>query len=56
MPDFDFIDHATLFGPPEGGRDETQLQEELVLLFILKSARRLRDFTPSQPHFAKFRD
>ena len=56
MPDFDFVDTATLFVPPASDRDETILQEEMSLLCILESAHRVRYLTPCQPHFAKFRD
>ena len=56
LPDFDFVETSKLFKPPVSDRAEAQLQEEMVLLCIIESALRVRYLTPSQPHFAKFRD
>ena len=56
LPDFDFLDPATLFEAPPSDRDETVLQEELGLLLIAESAHRGRYLAPCAPHFAKFRD
>jgi len=55
MPDFDFVDHATLFGPPTTDKAQLRLLEEFGLLIILESARRLESLAPCQPHFGKFR-
>ncbi|KAF9870424.1 hypothetical protein CkaCkLH20_12091 [Colletotrichum karsti] len=55
LPDFDLINHATLFTPPRSIPEETQLQEEMTLLCIIETADRVRDLTPCNWHFEKFR-
>jgi NADPH:quinone reductase-like Zn-dependent oxidoreductase/2-polyprenyl-3-methyl-5-hydroxy-6-metoxy-1,4-benzoquinol methylase len=55
-PDFDFVDVSMLFSPPKSDRIETRLQEEMVLLFILETAEKVKALAPCQPHFTKFRD
>ena len=56
LPDFDMVDHATLFSPPRSIPEETRLQEEMTLLCILETGDRVRGLTPCSWHFEKFRD
>jgi NADPH:quinone reductase-like Zn-dependent oxidoreductase/SAM-dependent methyltransferase len=56
MPDFDFVDVAPLFKPPPSDRDEARMLEELTLLCIIDSIKKIDNLTPGQPHFYKFRD
>jgi NADPH:quinone reductase-like Zn-dependent oxidoreductase/SAM-dependent methyltransferase len=56
LPDFDFVDYASLFKAPPFDRNEGRLLEELTLLCILESAHRLEGLTPKQPHFSKLAD
>jgi len=56
LPDFDFIDISKLITPPKSDRIETRLQEEMVLLFILETAGKIKDLTPGQVHFTNLRD
>ncbi|OJJ41603.1 hypothetical protein ASPWEDRAFT_48144 [Aspergillus wentii DTO 134E9] len=55
-PDFDFVDHNTLFTPPRSNQEETRMQEEMTLLCILESVEIVKGLTPCQPHFAKFQE
>ncbi|KAI1483952.1 polyketide synthase dehydratase-domain-containing protein [Daldinia eschscholtzii] len=56
LPDFDMVDHATLFNPPRSVPEETRIQEEMTLLCILETADRVRDLEPCSWHFEKFRN
>ncbi|KAJ3541377.1 hypothetical protein NM208_g4643 [Fusarium decemcellulare] len=55
LPDFDLIDHKTLFSPPRSIPEETRMQEEMTLLCILETADRVRDLKACNWHFEKFR-
>ncbi|KAK4443906.1 KR domain-protein [Podospora aff. communis PSN243] len=56
MPDFDFVDHSTLFGPPSIDKNQLRTLEEFGLLIIIESSHQLQDLVPCQPHFTKFRN
>ncbi|KAK6950125.1 hypothetical protein Daesc_008451 [Daldinia eschscholtzii] len=56
LPDFDMVDHATLFNPPRSVPEETRIQEEMTLLCILETADRVRGLEPCSWHFEKFRN
>jgi SAM-dependent methyltransferase len=56
VPDFDFVDVAPLFKPPVSDREETRMLEELTLLCIVESAKKLEGLSPCQPHFVKLRE
>ncbi|KAF3063606.1 Lovastatin diketide synthase LovF [Daldinia childiae] len=56
LPDFDMIDHATLFSPPRSIPEETRMQEEMTLLCMLETSDRVRGLEPCSWHFEKFRD
>ncbi|KAE9370652.1 hypothetical protein N431DRAFT_559764 [Stipitochalara longipes BDJ] len=56
LPDFDMVDHATLFKPPRSTPIDIRMHEELTLLCMLESVERLRGLEPCQEHFAKLRD
>ena len=53
-PDFDFVDHRTLFAPPPLNVEKTVLQEELTLLCIVDTAQSLENLHSQKPHFNKF--
>ena len=55
-PDFDFLDTAPLFKPPESNIEETTLQEEMTLLCIADSAERLQTLETEQWHFKKYKN
>ncbi|KAM0431374.1 hypothetical protein ACHAPT_005351 [Fusarium lateritium] len=55
LPDFDLIDHKTLFSSKRIDLDEAQMDEEMTLLCILEAAERVRDLKPCDWHFEKFR-
>ncbi|KAM6508198.1 hypothetical protein FALCPG4_018080 [Fusarium falciforme] len=55
LPDFDMVDHRTLFSPPRSIPEETQMQEEMTLLCILETADRVATLKASSWHFEKFR-
>lgn len=56
LPDFDLVDHATLFTPPRSIPEETLIQEEMTLLCMLETADRVRNLKACNWHFEKFRD
>ncbi|KAL2194238.1 polyketide synthase [Corynascus similis CBS 632.67] len=56
LPDFDSTVSHDLIKPPAHNPTERKLNERLTLLCILESADQLANLTPSQPHFAKYRD
>ena len=53
-PDFDFVDHRTLFVPPSLNVKRTVLQEELTLLCIIDTAQALESLHSKKPHFNKY--
>ena len=53
-PDFDFVDHRTLFVPPPLNIEKTVLQEELTFLCIIDTAQSLDNLHSKKPHFNKF--
>ncbi len=53
-PDFDFVDHRTLFVPPPLNVKRTVLQEELTFLCIVDTAQTLENLHSKKPHFDKF--
>ena len=53
-PDFEFVDHRTLFAPPPLNVEKTVLQEELTLLCIVDTAQSLENLHSQKPHFNKF--
>lgn len=53
-PDFDFVDHRTLFVPPPLNIEKTVLQEELTFLCIIDTAQSLENLHSKKPHFNKF--
>ncbi|KAI5861319.1 hypothetical protein GGS23DRAFT_598486 [Durotheca rogersii] len=56
LPDFDFVDHRTLFAAPKPDREHLRLQQELSFLCILQEVKKVEGLEPCQPHFAKLRD
>ncbi|KAL6704644.1 hypothetical protein ACN47E_008041 [Coniothyrium glycines] len=56
QPDFDLIDTSALILPPVYPKDVRIRQEELNLLCELESALIIKNLTPSQPHFARYRE
>lgn len=56
LPDFDMVNHRTLFTPPRSIPAETRLQEEMTLLCIMKTLQRIQGLGPCGWHFEKFRD
>ena len=55
-PHFDFVDQSKQFTPPKSNVMETILQEEMALLCMIDSAKRLKGLPTKQSHFVKFRD
>lgn len=56
LPDFDFVDHKTLFAPPKADREHLRLQQELSFLCMLQEVRKTEGINPCQPHLAKLRE
>ncbi|KAI1374459.1 hypothetical protein F4677DRAFT_461487 [Hypoxylon crocopeplum] len=56
LPDFDFVDHRTLFAPPKPEREHLRMQQELSFLCMLEEVRKVEGIEACQPHFAKLRD
>ncbi|KAI8933464.1 hypothetical protein NX059_009202 [Plenodomus lindquistii] len=56
QPDFDLVDNGALIVPPGVPKDLRTRQEEMNLLCELESALIIKDLTPSQPHFARYRE
>ncbi|TLD29263.1 hypothetical protein PspLS_03907 [Pyricularia sp. CBS 133598] len=56
LPDFDMVDHGTLFTPPRSIPAETRLQEEMTLLCMIETLQRVQGLEPCNWHFEKFRD
>ena len=56
LPDFDMVDHSTLFVPPTAIPEETRLQEEMTLLCMIETRERTRALEPCNWHFDKFRN
>ena len=53
-PDFDFVDHRTLFVPPPLNVRKTVLQEELTFLCIIDTAQSLDSLHSTKSHLNKF--
>lgn len=56
LPDFDFVDPAPLFKPPNVNRKELRLIEELTILCMVDTSERIAGLEACQPHFEKFRE
>lgn len=56
LPDFDFVDPAPLFKPPNVNREELNLVEEFTLLCMVDTSERIAGLEACQPHFEKFQE
>ncbi|KAI6376057.1 hypothetical protein MCOR25_002872 [Pyricularia grisea] len=56
LPDFDMVNHGTLFTPPRSIPAETRLQEDMTLLCIMETLQRVQGLEPCNWHFEKFRN
>lgn len=55
LPDFDLMDHKSLFSSTRSDLNEARMHEEMTLLCILETAEKVRDLEPGNWHFEKFR-
>jgi len=56
-PDIDFVDTTTLFKPPPFRRRAVYpLVDELTSLCVIETEKRLRDLSPAEPHFERYRN
>ncbi|KAI0898853.1 hypothetical protein F4806DRAFT_493360 [Annulohypoxylon nitens] len=56
LPDFDFVDHRSLFAAPKPHRAHLSMQQELAFLCMVQELEAVEGIQPCQPHFAKLRD
>ncbi|KAJ4328105.1 hypothetical protein N0V84_001473 [Fusarium piperis] len=55
LPDFDLMDHKTLFSSTRSDLKEARMHEEMTLLCILETAGKVQHLEPGNWHFEKFR-
>lgn len=55
LPDFDLMDHKSLFSSTRSDLKEARMHEEMTLLCILETAEKVRNLEPGNWHFEKFR-
>ncbi|WAO96249.1 Carrier domain-containing protein [Fusarium falciforme] len=56
LPDFDLMNHKTLFSSTRSDLKEARMHEEMTLLCILETAEKVRNLEPGNWHFEKFRN
>lgn len=55
-PQFEFLEHGALFGPPYFEKEKITLREKVSLLCAIDCAERLKSLQTRQPHLLKYQD